>query len=297
MKLIGLMRCRNESWIIGLSLRVALTYCDHVIVYFHACTDADASWDAVIAAGHEYPGRVAVIVPDNDPKWDEMRHLQALLELGRIYEGTHFAIIDADEIAPSPVVKDLARAIAGTLKPGEIASVPMVNLRGTTPDGRWAYHMDGVWGNRVISWIFADSPALHWSGDRLHAREPIGSIPVQISMNEPILHAWGLDVPRLIAKHRLYKITERIRWPDKPVAEIDRMYSWAIRGGTPYETCDKWAFCSVQPSWIADYHSWIDKYVDLNQRPWQIDECWRLIEQHGREHFADFDLFEDLLPL
>ena len=39
MKLICLMPARNEDWIIGLSARAALMWCDELIVMDHASTD------------------------------------------------------------------------------------------------------------------------------------------------------------------------------------------------------------------------------------------------------------------
>jgi hypothetical protein len=43
-----------------------------------------------------------------------------------------------------------------------------------------------------------------------------------------IMHLWGLNERRLIAKHAAYKMTETLRWPNKPRSEIDRMYSLAF---------------------------------------------------------------------
>jgi uncharacterized metal-binding protein YceD (DUF177 family) len=39
MKLVGLMLCRNSDWVIGLSLRAALMWCDAVVVLMHNCSD------------------------------------------------------------------------------------------------------------------------------------------------------------------------------------------------------------------------------------------------------------------
>ena len=53
MKLVGMMACRNDSWVIGLSLRVALMWCDEVVVLLHACTDR--SEDIVREVNKETP--------------------------------------------------------------------------------------------------------------------------------------------------------------------------------------------------------------------------------------------------
>jgi hypothetical protein len=39
MKLIGLMPVRGEDWILGLSARAALMWCDELVILLHSCTD------------------------------------------------------------------------------------------------------------------------------------------------------------------------------------------------------------------------------------------------------------------
>src|SRR5262245_36422939 len=126
MRLIGLLRCRNDDYILELTARVALSYCDSILVHLHCCTDSSA--DIVWKLAREFPGRVHFEENDN-PKWDEMRHMQSLLEFGRARGMTHGALIDADEIA-SPELARRARSIAESLRPAEIALASMVNLRG-----------------------------------------------------------------------------------------------------------------------------------------------------------------------
>ena len=62
------------------------------------------------------------------------------------------------------------------------------------------------------------------------------------------MHLWGVSEKRLVAKHALYKLTERIRWPEKPVEEIDQMYSWAIHGAANYGTPATWQYAQVPES-------------------------------------------------
>src|SRR4051812_45523687 len=111
-----------------------------------------------------------------------------------------------------------------------ILQLPGYNLR----HGTAFYHANGVWGNRWFSTAFQDDPRLGWAGDRFHHREPMG---VKLQPYRPIqqgdggvMHLWGASERRLTAKHALYKLSERLRWPEKPIAEIDRMYSLALKG-------------------------------------------------------------------
>src|SRR5690348_12957855 len=96
MKLIGLMPVRNEAWCLGLTLRVALMWCDEVVVFLHACTDRSFE---IVREIREEAGvdRVALSVYSN-PIWNEMLHRQWMLLQARDHGATHIAIIDADEI-------------------------------------------------------------------------------------------------------------------------------------------------------------------------------------------------------
>ena len=89
------MPCRNEDWVLGLTARAALMWCDELILWLHSCTDG--SRDIAVAVAHEHPGRVIIDVA-NDPTWAEMSHREQMLELARERGATHIAMVDADEI-------------------------------------------------------------------------------------------------------------------------------------------------------------------------------------------------------
>src|SRR5580704_9704047 len=95
MNLIAVMPARNEAWVVGCSLRIALLWCDEVIVLDHASTDRTAEIVAEIA--EQNPGRVHVI-SESCADWPEMSHRQRLLETARQQKATHVAIVDADEV-------------------------------------------------------------------------------------------------------------------------------------------------------------------------------------------------------
>jgi hypothetical protein len=274
--------------VLGLSLRVALRWCDAVVVYLHACSDA--SPDIVEAIIRENDrGRVYVLW-DKDPKWDEMSHRQQMLELARNAGATHIAIVDADEVLSTSLI---GREYICSMPQGGMLQLPLYNLRGSIA----RYHADGIWGNRIVDLAFADNKAAQWAGDCFHARAPSG---VQWQPYKPIaqgqggiMHLWGCSERRLRAKCALYKVVERLRWPDRPAAVIERMYDWAIKGqeGHPsYGTPATWAYRDVPTEWWAPYAS-LMKYLDVDAEPWQEAEVRRLVIQHGAEMFAGLDLF------
>jgi hypothetical protein len=292
-KLIGIMPVRNEDWILGFSLRVALKWCDQVIVADHGCSDSSRT----IMQGL---GRDGVIVRDDrEDGWREMEQRQMLLAAARDYGATHVAIIDADEVLTANLVP-LIRDYVERTPQGQMLDLPLYNLReihmthkdyaghywdrGPAP----YYHSNGVWGARWVATAFQDRPELHWAGDQFHHREPFGttwrrSKPIQQGEGG-VLHFWGASEWRLRAKHALYKITERLRFPKKTAKEIDDYYNQAIIPQLP------WQFKAVKPEWIEPYAD-LMQYLHIDREPWHEAECKRLYRDHGEQTFHGLDLF------
>lgn len=290
MKLIAIMPVKNESWILGLSARVALQWCDMLIVADHHSTDK--SRDIMNDLHREYGASRFLIRDDRVEDWHEMQQRNMLLEEARDQGATHIAMIDADEILTGNLQRTIREHVE-SLGVGQMLYLPGYNLRG----GLDRYHSNGVWGNRWFSTAFKDSLRLDWRGDKFHHREPEG---LTFTPRKPIeqgdggvMHLWAASERRLIAKHALYKVTERLRFPQKPVAEIDRMYSWAIHGdpsNPKYGTPRTWTYAPVKDSWWFGYKEWM-KYLDLDAVPWQEQAVRDLVAEHGRERFAQLDLF------
>jgi hypothetical protein len=161
----------------------------------------------------------------------------------------------------------------------------MFNLHGSVVE----YRSDqSVWGHAVSTVGFGDRPDLYWvsnGGYDHHHREPYHSSP-QYQMPRSaggLMHLQFVSRRRLVAKHALYKMNERIRWPDKRVADIDRMYSMAPDTSV--------VGLSVAPSeWWGGYHG-IMPYLKVDAEPWQEQECERLMDVYGRKMFTGLDLF------
>lgn len=276
MRLIAGMLCRNESWIIGLSLRAALTWSDSVIVLQHNCFDNTR--DIVAAVAREYPDRVDVIL-SLDVNWNEMPMRQLMLKRARELGATHFSIVDADEIlAGGTPIRDYIEI----MPPGRMLQLPLYNLRGTVTK----YHANGIWGNRIVSVAFRDDLRATWIGDTFHRREPQGVswVPLRpVNQGQGgVMHCWGVSERRLRARHALYKLVERLRWPEKPVAEIERMYNWAIHGepgNAAYGTPATWTYNAVPPDWWKPYVRWFE-YLHEDAEPWQEKQVLRLLADH-----------------
>ena len=290
MKLIATMPVRNEAWIIGLSARVALQWCDELCIGNHASTDRTG--DILGELQFDFPGRVHV-VSYPETVWTEMQHRQTLLEMARIHKATHIAIVDADEILTG---NSPARELIDAMNSAAITQLPLYNMRAEID----RFHTSGIWGRRWGSIAFEDDGRLYWwkperSGayDH-HQREPKGMLLSQYKPvsqgNGGIMHLWGVTERRLIAKHALYKMSERVKFPEFPVSQIDYMYSLAIHGRPPHDMPAGWQYQKAPETWWAPYQN-LMQYLDLKAEPWQEAECKRLIDKHGRAPFAGLDLF------
>lgn len=290
MKLVAMMPVHNEDWMLGLSLRVALRWCDAVAVLNHASTDRTPG--VIADAVAEFPGRVHVIT-DPDPTWREMVHRQRLLAAARDLGASHCAIVDADEILTGNIDVESLRSAIDRLEPRCVMQLPGYYMRGSIH----RYHANGVWGRRWFSMAFRDHPSLAWDGDQFHHREPLGCArffdrPMEHG-DGGVMHLWGTPERRLVAKHRLYKIIERVRWPDKPVGQIDRMYSLAIHGQWR-EHPNQWTYSKAPPGWWEPYEHWCH-HLNLAAVPTQEAESLDLISKYGAEYFAGLDLFDNEL--
>ena len=284
MRLIGLMLVRNEEWVIRASLLKALQWCDHVYVLLHACTDWTLPYIKEIEMKE---GQITYEEVPDSGKWDEMDLRQRTLERGRELGGTHFAMIDADEILTANITMPVRRWVEN-LRPGEVLDLPMACPHRGLDEYR---HDQSVWCNRNdFSVAFADSPDLSWKprdhGYQHHARCPNGVNirirPLSSLSHGGVFHLQWADFNRLQWKHRHYKMMELIRWPDREgVAEIDRKYSQALdeRGlGTAPIPAEWWDRA-------------IKDKIKLGVEPWYKAECDKLLAKHGTEYFKGLNLW------
>ena len=289
MKIVGLMPVRNESWILGLSARAALLWCDDLVIALHACSDESSqiAYQVAIETGR-------VLTQRFEGEWNEMEHRQVLLDHARAMDASHIAIIDADEILTGALLPSI-RGIVESLPVGSILQPSIFTIRETpcAPD-RLQFHASGLWANRVASLAFRDDARLGWRGETFHHREPFGMSlkPWKPREEGGIIHFWGASERRHRAKHALYKCVERLKFPHKRITEIDQYYNQGVYGvkvpnvARPVPE----TFRAVPPEWLAPYAHLI-QHLHLDAEPWQEAEVRRLIAEHGSGKFAGLDLF------
>ena len=286
-KLVALTATRNEDWVLGFSLRVSLSYCDAVIITDHGSTDRTAQ--IISEARAEFPNRVIDVRRLEQQEWREAEVRQEMLERGRRWGGTHFVIVDADEVPTANLLSQL-RSLALKIEPGGCAALPMIAPY-LSPS---VYRLDGPWGEQsAIPWVFGDSPELGWQcaeSYQIHRRAPFGAINQGLLLpargQGGLFHLQFVDKNRLQSKAAWYKMMETVDYPgQRSAADLNQLYDWPLQDDSTAK------IETVPESWWAAYREcgWL-RFFAPNAPAWQSDEARRLASLHGRERFAGLDL-------
>jgi hypothetical protein len=297
MLLVGIMPCRNEDWILGLSARAALMWVDKLVLLDHASVDGTrAIMDGLVK---EYPGRVTVMA-DFNPNWDEMNQRQSLLERARQEGATHIVCMDADEILTAnllcptgqvetirgatyhqPIIRDLVT----DMPRHAMLELPWIQLRGSIQ----TMHADGLWGKQWATTAFVDDPLCHWKPDgqgyQHHHRAPLGFSPTPY---RPV--AWGqgglmhlqmVSEKRLREKQYRYELCDRLRWPGRKTAdEVRKYYSYAVYGYQPEKPLGAFrpqhTLAPVPDDWWAPYWDLLP-HLKADSESWYVAECRRMV--------------------
>jgi hypothetical protein len=277
LKIVALMVLRNESWVIGASLRACLKWADAAAILLDRCTDSTV--DIVREIAKETDREILVSETDDAEHWDEMHHRQRNLEDARGMGGTHFAIVDADEILTHNNLGNVRGWFAG-LAPGEVLDVPMIapwkSLDVYSP------HTRGV-----ITLGFRDMPGMGWAprGEEQyhhHNRPPHGMTARRsVECEGGVFHLQWAAWNRMIGKHRHYMMSELVRWSYKP-SELNEKYHWAMK---PPHGQD---LAAVPAEWWGNYAK---GKINLNAPVWYDREVRRMMREYGAGTFAGLDLF------
>ncbi len=285
MKIVGLALVRNEEGKLPHFLRALSRVTDAICVLDDASEDRSRE----IVASLVDECRIERVI--HQPLWDnyaERRNRQALLEAGRAVGGTHFVILDADEVFTADLIRgDYLRRQVERLKPGQTLSLRWLNLWRSMK----AYRVDGTkWGNVKKRFIFADDGACSYSGPRFHIdRCPtnLGGEQLAVRDGSGVLHYQFADWHSAWVKQAWYRCLERIAYPEKSPLEINLNYgesvsetglrlrpvhqAWtatypAINGDTYFGTGAERLATEVR-SWFATYG--VERFADLDI--WDLD--------------------------
>ena len=287
MKVIGLMTARNEDWILGLTLRGVMLVVDEMIVLDHASTDNTAL--IIDEVAQEHPGRIHYQCRE-DPVWREATIRQGLLEDGRKLGGTHFWMIDADELATGNVLPEI-RPLLSTLEPGDFITIPWFPIWGSLD--RCRRDSNDYWCANRTPYGFRDHPKLRYEARQnrpvcdMHTRAPVSpGQKREYWMNDSdrgAMHFVAAGRARLVAKTAWYKMIETVRFADVSAERLNAIYDRDLD-----ET--NLITVPVASAWWAPYLRW-RKHVYLDRPSWYEWDCQRMRREYGPEKFAGLDLW------
>ena len=299
-RIIGLVPVRNEEARIGFCLHALALVADAIIVL------DDNSDDRTVAVveGLAKACKVVQIISKDGQGWfrNETGDRNLLLQAGRAHGGTHFIVLDADEAFTGNLVDSgELRAQILDLQVGQSIALHWIQLWKSIHyyrsdrlfDGQGQQH--GILGSACMACIFRDDGVAQYEGDFIHTRRIPEALSWQSIMIKDLevglMHFQFVNWRNFILKQAWYKSFERVRLPDKPVSEINVLYSGSL------DTIGERA-TAVNPSWLARYQEWVDEgwieAVSLTVDRWRLPMFDSWVAELGALHFASVGVWEML---
>jgi glycosyltransferase involved in cell wall biosynthesis len=288
MQKIVVMPVRNEAWILPHTLPVLSAFADHIIVADQQSTDATRS------ILHAFP-KVRVI--DNPATFHTSNVRKLLLAEARTIPG-HNAIFsfDADELPTAAILSQEFHHLLKASAPGTAFAMEWVQLWRSTHFYR---HDHSVWTNNWKYFGFIDDRQANYDtlnviNDHTHRIPAACLTHAQRIDTVKVLHYQFVDFARMLAKQRLYRLTEFIQRPGQP-----RRKSFVINtiyADSKNEHCLK--RLPVPREWLlgheADYH-----FLDQPQPAaaiWYETEAAKLLQQCRLHDLQWLDIWDTTWP-
>lgn len=281
-KFVGLVPVRNEQNIIAQCLKALSKYTDAIVVLDDFSSDKTV---AIIESLAE-ECHIERIIKKNAWHRNEPGDKNKLLQAGREIGGTHFIVIDADEMLTSNFLKNnMLRTIVSQLQPGDTLALCWIQL--------WRsinyYRFDNsVWTWNYKTIVFADMPgALYYSGFIHTAPIPHGLRGKKIQLKGykyGLLHFQFVNWRNLLIKQAWYRCLERIRYMYKSSQEINAVYaSSKDEQNIHRETSNS--------DWFSGY-DFFDSSVFDRPELWRELQIIEWFEKYGKNHFRDLDIWD-----
>lgn len=279
-KIIGLVAGKNESKCMVQCLKALSLYTDTIIYLDDASEDDTLA--KVQAVAKEC--RIEGIIKKTEWYRDEPGDRNRLLQAGRQLGGTHFVILDADEMFTANCMHGnrLRNAIL-ELKPGEKLQLRWIQLWRSPfkyRDDNSAYNK-----NHYQYFAFCDDGRSWYQSDFIHTmRVPqTPGLLYRLSTEYGVLHFPHVNWRNLLIKIAWYHCLERIRKPEKTCQEINKQYVKCTdeSGLRVYD---------VPAEWYAGYDF-------FNPEDYTSPELWRQnqikawFNEYGITYFRDLNIW------
>ena len=283
-KIIGLVPVRNEATIIAQCLKALALHTDAIIVLDDASEDDTVSMVESLAQ----QCHIAKIICKKTWIRDEPGDRNALLKAGREIGGTHFIVIDADEILTANCLSNniLKKRIL-ELKPGDKLCITWIQLWRSVDQYR---HDKSCWSNQQGDFIFCDSGTAFYSSDFIHtSRSPNNNMPGKVysfdtTYTYGLMHFQFVNWNNLLVKQAWYRCLERIRDPKKSISTINEIYK-----DSKNETGI--VLKRSHADWFEGYY-FFDKSRYLMGESWQKKQVVQWFAHYGKDFFKGLDIWD-----
>lgn len=279
-KIVGLIPARNESKVIEQCLHALSFYTDAIVYLDDASEDDSVALVQSVATKYN----VEKIIKKEVWQRDEPGDRNALLKAGREIGGTHFIVIDADELLTANCLTDnaLLKQIKA-LHPGDRLMLNWVHL--------WKnadfFRSDEGWRYRYKDFIFCDDGLCFYSSNFIHtARTPnnLSGKNHYIDGNDyGMLHFQFINWSNVVKKQSWYKCLERIRTPEKSIDAINQLYTFSM-DTSHVETRP------VDTIWFKGYDFFNPLLFDA-QEQWRTEQIKQWVLLWGKDYFDGLDFW------
>ena len=274
-KIVGLMQIRNESAVIEQAVRALSLYTDAIVVLDDASTDNTVGICRSIA--NQY--HIESIICNEISAWEhgkESDNRQKLLDAGRTIGGTHFIVIDADEVLTANCAHDnFLRNLILRLNPGDSLFMNIVHCW----DNLERYRI--YFNEKMKAFIFCDDGICSYSSRFLHVdRVPFniaGGAKLELQDERyGLLHFGYLNWENVLIRQTWYRYLERVRNSTRSINEINSWYC-------AYKDKDA-TTCPVPKEWLAGYRFFDSSVFDKTEQ-WRSKQIAQWIENYGLDYF------------
>lgn len=285
-KIVGLVPGRNEATFLAQHLRALSLFVD-AIVYLD-----DASEDNSVAIAESIAAECKIEKIIKKDVWyrDEPGDRNRLLLEGRAIGGTHFIVLDMDEmITSNSLNNNYLRNQILSLEPGDRLHLLLIQLwrsisQFRTDEGPYTWVYTGF--------IFCDDAKCYYESDFLHTSRIPNNLNGRIRTLKRydkdyihgIMHFQFVNRRNLLIKQAWYRCLEHIRNPEKTIATINAIYAESKKENN----------LKLTPA----PKSWFSNYKFFNPTIYDKPELWREIQilswfaTYGKDFFKELDIWD-----
>ncbi|RTL06985.1 glycosyltransferase [Candidatus Dependentiae bacterium] len=284
-KIVALVPGHNDGRFLRNCFKILAKYVD-AIVYLD-----DASTDNSVAIAHELEKECNIEQILCKKNW--IRHAgqdrNMLLSAGRAIGGTHFLVIDADELPTANFLNELRRIILN-LKPGERLALAWIQLWRSCDQYRYD---NSVWTNNYKDIAFCDDGICYYRSKKLcESRTPEtleGKIWFVEGYEYGLLHLQFVNWENLLKKQAWYRCQEHLLHPERSFESINNEYA-PSKDETQINTKP------APKEWFENYNAFLDLHVVHEKENWREQETMNWFSSYGIRAFMGLDIWDPAWP-